>query len=153
MSESPGSLSLGTPRAIFTYLYGRNFLRASREIKEFFQFLSAQHASIANRLASRGMLWKLIHPYFPLFGGLWEVANKSAKQLLTKMLKGIPASAEDYATIFAMIEAILNSTPLCSSSADPAEEFHMLTPEHFLMVGPLLSLTSKDESPHRPPRD
>lgn len=63
-----------------------NFVGAQRQLKEIFQlFQSTDHQNeIMTVLADKGVEWKCIPTRSPHFGGLWEAAVKSMKNLLYK---------------------------------------------------------------------
>ncbi|GBP56921.1 hypothetical protein EVAR_33977_1 [Eumeta japonica] len=54
----------------------------------------------------------------PHFGGLFESAVKSAKSLLSRIIGEQRLTYEELSTVFARIEAVLNSRPLCPLSHD-----------------------------------
>ncbi|GFV78101.1 reverse transcriptase domain-containing protein [Trichonephila clavipes] len=83
-----------------------------------------------------GIEWSFIPPYTPHFGGLWESAIKSAKQLLIKATNSVLLNFEECSTLLIQIEACLNSRPLTELSPDPSD-FTALTPAHFLVGGPI----------------
>ena len=131
----------GLPSHIYSDC-GRNYVGAARHIREVQAFLANSESSISNSLAPRGMT---------NFGGLWEAGVKSAKALLYRLISDTPHTHEEYATLFARIEAVLNSRPLCAVPQDPAEGPDYLSPGHFLKGSPLLSPpehTEPDNSSH-----
>ncbi|XP_045478546.1 uncharacterized protein LOC123683495 [Harmonia axyridis] len=128
----------GLPQEIWSD-NGKNFVGSARYISEVSHFLGQNNSDISEKLASKSIKWKFIPPYAPHFGGLWEAGVKSAKRLLFKMLGTTACTFEELATIFARIEAVLNSRPICPLSKDPSESVDFLTPGHFLIGAPLLS--------------
>jgi len=77
--------------------------------------------------------WEFGPPYGPHHQGLAEAAVKSSKRSLLKVTKGRVLTFEEYTTLFARIEAVLNSRPLCRQSNGS-----VLTPGHFLTGSHLL---------------
>jgi len=77
--------------------------------------------------------------YAPHQGGLWEAAVKSMKYHLRRVVGESVLTIEDYNTISAKIEAILNSRPLIPLSSDPMD-LTALTPGHFLIGAPLTAV-------------
>ena len=77
-------------------------------------------------------------PYGSHHQGLVEAAVKSSKRCLFKVTKGHVLTFEEYCTLFARIEATLNSRPLCRYDGG------YLTPEHFL-IGKHLLLPSEPD--------
>lgn len=87
------------------------------------------------------MRFAFIPPYAPNFGGLWEAGVKSAKYHIKRILGDRHLTYEELSTLFVQVEAILNSRPLFPMSSDP-NDFHPLTPGHFLVGKPLIALPS-----------
>ncbi|XP_011702045.1 PREDICTED: uncharacterized protein LOC105458437 [Wasmannia auropunctata] len=88
-------------------------------------------------LAELRIDWTFIPPRAPQFGGLWEAVVKSAKRHLHTITEGRILTYEEYSTLLAQIEVMLNSRPLTPLSSDPSD-LSVLTPAHFLVGGSLL---------------
>ncbi|XP_011684676.1 PREDICTED: uncharacterized protein LOC105448016 [Wasmannia auropunctata] len=116
---------------------GTNFVGAVRHLKELYEFMNEEQEVIKSELADQRIEWQFIPPRAPNFGGLWEAAVKSAKRYLFTVTKGRIHTYEEYSTILAQIEAVLNSRPLTPLSSDPLD-LSVLTPAHFLVGGSLL---------------
>ena len=89
------------------------------------------------------MQWKLIPPYSPHFGGLWESAVKSVKRHLRRVVGDQRLTLEELYTILTQVEACLNSRPLHPLSSDPMD-LTPLTPGHFLIGAELMVLPQQD---------
>ncbi|XP_022161164.1 uncharacterized protein LOC111027210 [Myzus persicae] len=89
--------------------------------------------------ASVHCTWHFNPPGAPHFGGLWEAAVRSSKSLLTRIMGEHNFTIEEFSTVLSRCEAILNSRPITPASSDPAE-LECLTPGHFLIGRPLLSV-------------
>lgn len=129
-------------RGLCSHIYsdcGTNFKGAARHLKEVFDFLTSHDHDLTNHLAQREIMWHFNPPHAPNFGGLWEAGIKSAKNLLHRILKNYNLTFEELTTIFARIEACLNSRPLCGISNDPHDGPDYLSPGHFLIGSPLLA--------------
>ena len=94
-------------------------------------------------MATEGCDWKFIPPYGPHFGVLWEVAVKSMKYHLLRILGAQIATYEELCTLLNEIEAYLNSRALCALSDDPFNRKY-LSPGHFLIGEPLTQLPAAD---------
>ncbi|XP_069968882.1 uncharacterized protein [Bactrocera oleae] len=79
-----------------------------------------------------GFKFIFIPPRASHFGGLWEVAVKSAKHLIIREMGNVLLTAEELGTLLSEMEAILNSRALAPLSQDP-NDGKMLTPAHLLI--------------------
>lgn len=120
-----------------------NFVSAGKQLAEISQFLRSNADDISSGLTKRQVRWKHNPPTGSHFGGLYEAAIKSAKSLLKKTIGNRTLIFEELSTLFARVEAVLNSRPLCALSTDPSE-FEVLTPAHFLIGRELLDAPEYD---------
>ncbi|HGJ5890207.1 MAG TPA: DUF1759 domain-containing protein [Arsenophonus apicola] len=115
------------------------FRGADKELRSLFRGASDFFKEVSEVIASDGTHWSFIPPYSPHFGGLWEAAVKSAKYHLRRIIGEHTLTYEELSTLTCQIEACLNSRPLTSLSDDPSD-FTPLTPGHFLVGAPLVSI-------------
>ncbi|XP_024880615.1 uncharacterized protein LOC112460245 [Temnothorax curvispinosus] len=115
---------------------GTNFVGAAREL-ESRMGLAAEREKIK---------WSFNPPSAPHFGGLWEAGVKTFKTHLRRTVGDQVLSIEEFTTVLAQVEAVLNSRPLCPMSADPAD-LEVLSPGHFLTMEPLVSVPTQDVTP------
>ena len=118
---------------------GTNFVGSNRHLNEVQRFLGAHSAQIEEGMTRRGITWLFNPPSAPNFGGIFESAVKAAKTHLKRVIGEQVLTFEELTTVFARIEAVLNSRPLCSLSSEPSE-FEVLTPGHFLIGQPLIAV-------------
>ena len=123
----------GKPALIWSD-HGSNFVGATREIKELFDFLSQQKAQgiISDFCSLQNISWSFIPEHAPHFGGLWEAAVKSMKLHLKRIVAGVKLTFEELTTISSQIEACLNSRPFVSIGCSD-DGVEALTPGHFLI--------------------
>ena len=114
---------------------GTNFVGANREIKEFHEFLKKQQTNgvISEFCSTSNVEWRFIPEHGPNFGGLWEVAVKSTKTHLRRIVGDVKLSFEEFTTVLAQIEACLNSRPLVYTNSPDDDGIEILTPGHFLI--------------------
>lgn len=124
---------------------GLNFVGASNELKQLYSLLPTfvNNSDIMNYFLENRIEWHFIPPYSPHRGGLWEAAVKRAKFHFTRIVQKHILTFEDLTTVFAQIEAIINSRPLTPLSRDPGD-LTALTPGHFLIGHPLTSIPQTD---------
>ncbi|KAH8272647.1 hypothetical protein KR044_008485, partial [Drosophila immigrans] len=91
----------------------------------------------------QGLTWHFNPPSAPHMGGLWEAGVKSFKMHLYKTVSSPKYTYGELSTLLAKIEACLNSRPLSPLSED-VSELVALTPGHFLIGGPLLSVAEPE---------
>ncbi|CAK1598079.1 unnamed protein product [Parnassius mnemosyne] len=127
----------GQPKTIFCD-NGRNFAATAKELKN---FLQSNNDSIYDFAASRGIEFRFSPAYAPHFNGLAEAGVKSAKFNIYRIMGKTHLTFEELSSLFAQIEAILNSRPLCPLSPSP-NDFQPLTPAYFLIGRPLTSIAS-----------
>ncbi|XP_050063272.1 uncharacterized protein LOC114130946 [Aphis gossypii] len=124
-----------------------NFVGARRQLQDVFNlFQSDQHQdAVFTALSEKGVEWKVIPPRSPHFGGLWEAAVKSMKNLLFKVLGESRLTYEEMSTVLTRVEACLNSRPITSLSSDPSD-LSYLTPGHFLIGDTITAVPERDET-------
>ncbi|XP_070068166.1 uncharacterized protein [Drosophila takahashii] len=110
-----------------------NFTGASVQLNRFKQELFSQQTKQDLETFSNdtGVEFCFIPPRAPHFGGLWEAAVKSMKNLLIKCMSDSGMTYEELQTIAIGAEAILNSRPIAGHSEDP-NDGEALTPGHLL---------------------
>lgn len=89
--------------------------------------------------------WHFNKPSDPHFGGLWEVAVKTTKYHLKRVIGTQLFTFEEKSTVFARVEAISNSRSLIPQSSDPYD-YRSLTPGDFLIEQPLVNIPDHDLS-------
>ena len=88
--------------------------------------------SVQRYAAEKGITWHFNHPGSPHFGGLWDVAVKSTKYHMKRVVGNMALTFEKMVTVLTQIETVLNSRPLCPLLCDP-NDTEALTPAHFLI--------------------
>ncbi|XP_017477458.1 PREDICTED: uncharacterized protein LOC108367367 [Rhagoletis zephyria] len=113
---------------------GTSFVGASKDIARAYERWRA--SDMFSELVLKGTEWHFMTPAAPHQGGIYEAAVKSMKHHLTRVIGQKCREYEQFLTLLAQIEAILNSRPLYPLSDDPLD-VQALTPGHFLVGEPL----------------
>lgn len=121
---------------------GKNFQGAKQHLSEVDASLYQNISGLTDALAWVSVNWHM-DPSYAHMGGLWEITLKSAKQLLKRAIGVQILTFEELTIIFAKVEAVLNSRPLCPMSNDP-NDLETLTPGHLIIGHPLVSLPEYD---------
>lgn len=134
----------GIPSKIFSD-NGTNFRAARNNLYELFNLF--KNTVFKNNLqsfsSSQGIDWSFIPPSSPHFGGLWESGIKGVKFHLRRVIGKSVLNFEELYTVLTQIEACLNSRPLFAISSDSRDP-EPLTPGHFLIGTPILSIPDPD---------
>ncbi|GBN90505.1 hypothetical protein AVEN_67660-1 [Araneus ventricosus] len=116
-----------------------NFVGTNSELKRLQKLMSNPDDKLTNYLTTESINWKFIPPRSPNFGGLWESGVKSFKYHLKRAVGSVKLTFEEFLTLTAEIEGILNSRPIVPLSTDP-HDYTALTPGHFLIGRPITSV-------------
>ncbi|XP_055922666.1 uncharacterized protein LOC129953446 [Eupeodes corollae] len=118
---------------------GTNFVGANNEnLRLYNKFIQSIEKEIIPALANRHIQWHLSPPGAPHFNGLAEAAVKIMKFHLSRIIGDAKLTFEEFSTVLARIEAVLNSRPI-SPVTENANDFTAITPGHFLTGNALLS--------------
>lgn len=93
-------------------------------------------------LAEKRIQWKFIVERAPWWGEFYERLVRSLKTPLKKIFGKAMLDAEKLATVFAKVDAQINSRPLTYLSADP-DDFQVITPAQILIGRNLQSSPTK----------
>ncbi|XP_075991105.1 uncharacterized protein LOC142986474 [Anticarsia gemmatalis] len=135
----------GTPRHVFSD-NGKNFVGAAKLLQQEFEtHKTFKTLEFFDEMSHLQVEWHFNAPLWPTAGGLWEAAVKAMKYHLHRVLGEQKLTFEQFTTLLNQIEACLNSRPLCPLTED-VEDLEYLTPGHFLIGGPLLSLPQQEQN-------
>lgn len=134
-------------RGLCTEIYsdrGSNFIGAKNDLPEMLEECKqSEQDLLVNTLAQMHIEWKMIPPYAPHMGGLWEAGVKSTKHHLLRVMHNSRFTFEELATVLTQIEACLNSRPISEMSND-INDTAALTPGHFLIGSALKMIPERN---------
>lgn len=125
---------------------GSNFIGANTELQRIIKTVIKNHESksrIQRFSVDQNITFHFNPPAAPHQGGLWERAIRSAKHHLYRVMGNTIMTLPSFITLTIKVEAMLNSRPLTPLSTDPSD-VTALTPGHFLVGGPMVSLSELD---------
>nr|XP_015915288.2 uncharacterized protein LOC107445418 [Parasteatoda tepidariorum] len=122
----------------------KTFIGANIEIKKLRKMINCPDETLASYFTNEGIDWKFIPPRSPNFGGIWEAGVKSFKFHLKRVIGNQNLTLEEFLTILTEIEGVLNSRPLTPLSPE-FDEFETLSPGHFLIGRPIISLAEPQQ--------
>ncbi|XP_061707816.1 uncharacterized protein LOC133518203 [Cydia pomonella] len=114
---------------------GKNFVGANNILQRLVKDAAAHHT----------INFEFNPPGSPHFSGLAEAGIKAVKTHLSRVVGNQRLTYEEFSTILAQVEALLNSRPLTPLSTDP-NDLSALTPGHFLTTEPLSVVPEEDFS-------
>ena len=119
---------------------GTNFVGADKQLHE--EFMKMNHSKIADFLSKCNgdwIVWKRNPPRASNYGGVWERHIRTARNILSGMLKahGESLNEESFHTVLVEIENVINSRPL---SVDNLNDPNSLKP-----ISPMTLLTQKSK--------
>ncbi|XP_031781116.1 uncharacterized protein LOC103318084 [Nasonia vitripennis] len=115
---------------------GTIFRGADAELRRLLRDAEMNWQLVAGALVDDGITWRFIPPSAPHFGGLWEAGVKSTKTHLQRVAGPKKLTYEEFSTLLAEVEMVLNCRPISPFSGD-VDDLDVLTPGHFLFGGPL----------------
>ncbi|XP_043867348.1 uncharacterized protein LOC122757848 [Drosophila mojavensis] len=127
----------GCPQKIYSD-NGKTFVGAAKTLSR--DFVESLRSEVLAKHSLHSLSWHFNPPSAPHMGGLWESGVKSFKALFYKSTATSKYTFEELSTLLARIEACLNSRPIAPMSED-STDFQALTPGHFLVGGPLITIT------------
>ncbi|XP_039436592.1 uncharacterized protein LOC120418326 [Culex pipiens pallens] len=126
---------------------GLNFVGSKNKLRDLYELFRSQQlkGKLDDFCTKTSIDWRMIPPNAPHFGGLWEAGVRSAKYHLKRITGTANMNFEEFTTVLARIEAVLNSRPISPMSEDPTDATP-LTPGHFLVGRPLTDIAEPDLS-------
>ncbi|XP_017476996.1 PREDICTED: uncharacterized protein LOC108366994 [Rhagoletis zephyria] len=112
-----------------------SFFGASKGIARAYERWKA--SDIFSELMLKGTEWHFMTPATPHQSGIYDAALKSKKHYFTRVIGQKCLEYEQFRTLLAQIEEILNSCPLYPLNDDPLD-VQVLTLGYFLVGEPLV---------------
>ena len=112
---------------------GTNFVGAERELREALTEMKKDH--IQHELLKHNIQWIFNPPAASHMGGSWERQIRTVRKVLAQLSRefGDMFDDESFHTLMCEVEAIINSRPMTTVSADP-DDMEPLTPNNILTM-------------------
>lgn len=110
---------------------GTNFVGTERELREALENLN--QSEIEKSMQKRGIKWIFNSPAASHQGGIWERQIRSARKILSALVKEQSLTDDSLQTLLCEVESIINGRPITSVSDDPLD-LEPLTPNHLLLM-------------------
>ncbi|XP_063411653.1 uncharacterized protein LOC134694568 [Mytilus trossulus] len=123
----------GNPKQIMSD-NGSQFKLASNTLKEAWNGVTV-NSDVQTYMANEGIQWQFIVELAPWMGGFYERLIGIVKRCLRKTIGKLCLSNEQFRTLLAESEAVVNSRPLVYIGDDINSNI-ILTPAHFLTLNP-----------------
>lgn len=137
-------------RGLAAHIYCDQASNFKGAVNLFQRLLSPSNSELIQFSHKEKIEFHLNVPTGPHLGGIWEAVVKSFKFHLKRTYGLNVLTQEEFNTLIARIEAVLNSRPLTALSSDH-RDLLALTPGHFLIGRPLVALPNKQYDPDDPP--
>lgn len=123
-----------------------NFKGANNQLHELYKLHISEdfQDKVHNYALQREIKFHFIPAYSPNHGGVWEASVKSAKFHLKRISSMKVFTYEQFSTVMAEIESILNSRPLMVNTLQDTSDFSCLTPGHFIIGCALTAIPQPD---------
>lgn len=132
------------------YIYCDNANNFQGAANRFLKLITSEDPNLILFSHNNRVEFRFNVPLGPHLGGLYEAAVKSFKLHLKRVMGDSVLTQEEFQTLTARIEAILNSRPLTPLSSDP-RDYQVLPPGHFLIGRPLVALPERQYDTESPP--
>ena len=127
---------------------GSNFIGAEKELSKAFNEMD--HTKISNFLQGNGtdwLVWIKNTPTASHMGGVWERQIRSARNILSSLLKTHGRSLNDEAlsTLMAEVEAVMNSRPLTVELLSDGNSLNPISPSNLFPMKSKVVMPPPDE--------
>ena len=112
---------------------GTNFVGGQRELKNLLK--EWNQSQIESHLLEKEIQWIFNPPSASHMGGVWERQIRTVRTILTNLVGQQVLTDEKLATLFCVVEGIVNGRPITKLSDDP-KDMKPLTPNDLLLLRP-----------------
>ena len=115
---------------------GTNFVGANRELRKAISEMDNEKINVFMNEHGGEWVWKFNPPAASHFGGVWERQIRSARDILSALLKTHSSSLDDESltTLMTEVEAIINSRPLTTETLSDGTSPKPICPSNLLTM-------------------